>query len=87
MAHELEAAGAVFVDLNAASRRYVNAIGEAPAQAYNWGPGDRTHLNPRGTVVFGRMMADLLVRARPCWRPWVGRDETLSRLIWKGLPA
>ncbi|KAI1850245.1 hypothetical protein JX266_004103 [Neoarthrinium moseri] len=79
--------GSPIIDLNAASLKYVNTIGEDAAQAYNWGPTDRTHLNPWGTVVFGRMVADLIVRELPCLESWITPNETLSYQIWNGLPA
>lgn len=79
------------VDLNAASLAYVNAIGKDAAWAYNYaGTGsaaDTTHLNPWGEVVFGRMVADLVVRARPEMEGWVRKNETLSEAIWSGVPA
>ncbi|RYP14640.1 hypothetical protein DL765_006255 [Monosporascus sp. GIB2] len=77
------------LDLNAASIDYVNAIGEAAAHAYNLKEGDRTHLNDWGSVVFGRMVADLLLRGDVgCGLgKWIRPNETLSELIWSGLPA
>ena len=57
--------GSHFIDLNAASMGYVNAIGRDNSQVYNLAEGDRTHLNKRGERVFGRMVVDLLLgRAR-----------------------
>ena len=43
-----------------------NATGHADAKAENKGPAklDRTHLNAKGQAVFGRMVADALVRTR-----------------------
>ncbi|XP_014556555.1 carbohydrate esterase family 12 protein [Bipolaris victoriae FI3] len=79
-----------FIDLNKASTAYVNAIGQAGADTYNWvGNGstarDRTHLNPWGEVVFGRMVSDLLVE-KYTWefKEWTVGNETLSRLIREG---
>ncbi|RYP78173.1 hypothetical protein DL771_000650 [Monosporascus sp. 5C6A] len=84
-----EATDTAVLDLNAASIGYVNVIGEAAAQAYNLKEGDRTHLNDWGSIVFGRMVADLLLRADVgCGlREWIRPNETLSELIWSGLPA
>ncbi|KAI1157538.1 SGNH hydrolase-type esterase domain-containing protein [Nemania serpens] len=84
-----EASGSTLVDLNAASLAYVDAIGRDAAWAYNWGDdrADMTHLNPHGEVVFGRMVADLVVRARPGLGRWVAPNETLSYAIWNNLPA
>ena len=78
------------LDLNAASRAYVAALGPAAAHAYNLHPNDTTHLDARGSVVFGRMVADLLLRAPgagACLDPWIRPDAALSAKIWNGLPA
>ncbi|RYP51587.1 hypothetical protein DL768_003094 [Monosporascus sp. mg162] len=84
-----EATDTAVLDLNAASIDYVNAIGEAAAHSYNLKEGDRTHLNDWGSVVFGRMVADLLLREEVgCGlRKWIRPNETLSELIRSGLPA
>ncbi|EMD97335.1 carbohydrate esterase family 12 protein [Bipolaris maydis ATCC 48331] len=79
-----------FIDLNKASTTYVNAIGQAGADTYNWvGNGstarDRTHLNPWGEVVFGRLVSDLLVEKYAGeFKQWTVGNETLSRLIREG---
>jgi lysophospholipase L1-like esterase len=52
--------GAAYVDLNAASMAYLNAIGEEKAMTYNLAPDDRTHLNTAGNVLFGNMVSWLL---------------------------
>ncbi|KAB5531452.1 SGNH hydrolase-type esterase domain-containing protein [Coniochaeta sp. 2T2.1] len=57
--------GARVLDLNLASLSYVNALGSVHAQAYNLNPTDMTHLNDWGSVVFGRMVADLLIGHSP----------------------
>lgn len=77
------------IDLNAASLNYVNTIGKEAAMAYNWGPDgkDTTHLDDWGTVVFGRMVADLIIRELPCLERWITPNETLSYALWHGLPA
>jgi hypothetical protein len=75
------------VDLNTASRNYVNAIGNASAQKYNLNEGDMTHLNPWGSVVFGRILADALLAKSGGLKQWFRANETLSTLIRKGLPA
>ncbi|GAP91871.1 putative carbohydrate esterase family 12 protein [Rosellinia necatrix] len=83
------ATGSAVVDLNAASLAYVNAIGRDAAWAYNWGDDrkDTTHLNPWGEVVFGRMVADLVIRAEPGLEAWFTPNATLSEAIWNNLPA
>ncbi|KAI1113286.1 GDSL-like Lipase/Acylhydrolase [Nemania sp. NC0429] len=76
-----------WLDLNAASLGYVDAIGEDAAHAYNLNPADNTHLNDWGSVVFGRLVADLLLAKRPDLRRWIAPNETMSALLRKGLPA
>ncbi|KAI0188274.1 SGNH hydrolase-type esterase domain-containing protein [Xylaria flabelliformis] len=84
-----KATGSTIIDLNAASLAYVNAIGRDASWAYNWGDDkkDMTHLNPWGAVVFGRMVADLIVRAKPELKSWIAPNETLSNAIWNNQPA
>lgn len=81
--------GSTVIDLNAASIEYVNAIGQAAAYEYNWGDDkkDTTHLNPWGEVVFGRMIADLIVNALPSLEPYITTNATMSDRIGNGLPA
>lgn len=76
--------GAEYLELNKASTDYVNAIGAQNADSYNWGPGDRTHLNPSGEVVFGRMVLDLLLEKRGDFAVYFNSDEALSEKIKKG---
>ncbi|TRX91845.1 hypothetical protein FHL15_007164 [Xylaria flabelliformis] len=80
-------AGATYLDLNAASLAYVDAIGEDAAHAYNLKEDDNTHLNAWGSVVFGRIVADLLLEKKPELGQWIKANETMSRLIQEGLPA
>ncbi|ORY72174.1 SGNH hydrolase-type esterase domain-containing protein [Pseudomassariella vexata] len=75
------------LDLNAASMAYVNAIGNASAQAYNLNPTDQTHLNAWGSVVFGRMVADLLLEEKPMLEEWILPNNTLSWEIANGVAA
>ncbi|TRX88175.1 hypothetical protein FHL15_010924 [Xylaria flabelliformis] len=84
-----KATESTIIDLNAASLAYVNAIGRDASWAYNWGDDkkDMTHLNPWGEVVFGRMVADLIIRAKPELESWIAPNETLSNAIWNNLPA
>lgn len=82
--------GTPALDLNAASRAYVGAIGEEAAHVYNLHANDTTHLDAWGSVVFGRMVADLLLRhpdAGPCLGPWITPDAELSAKIRNGIPA
>ncbi|KAI1373294.1 carbohydrate esterase family 12 protein [Hypoxylon crocopeplum] len=84
-----KATGSTVIDLNEASLKYVNAIGKTASWEYNWGDDktDTTHLNPRGEVVFGHMVADLIIRAKPDLGSWFTPNETLSTAIWNNLPA
>ncbi|KAK4237188.1 SGNH hydrolase-type esterase domain-containing protein [Achaetomium macrosporum] len=81
------AVGATMLDLNAASRKYVQAIGSSNADRYNLAQGDRTHLNADGTVVFGRMVADLIVGWRPALSAYITPDAALSGKIKQGVYA
>jgi lysophospholipase L1-like esterase len=57
--------GASIIDLNAASTKYLNAIGEADSATYNLKSTDYTHLNSPGSVVFGNQVAMLIDGALP----------------------
>ncbi|KAI1075766.1 carbohydrate esterase family 12 protein [Whalleya microplaca] len=84
-----EATNSTVVDLNAASLEYVNAIGKDAAWEYNYGEdkADKTHLNEWGTVVFGRLVADLIIREKPDLGRWITPNETMSHELSHGLPA
>jgi lysophospholipase L1-like esterase len=79
--------GARFIDLNRASTDYVNAIGANASWAYNYLPDDRTHLNDWGSVVFGRLVSDLLVAKYKDIKVWTKANETLSAALREGVPA
>lgn len=76
-----------YIDLNIASTEYCNAIGPEAAWRYNLNPTDYTHLNAWGSLVFGRMVSDLMVRWLEDIAAVTERNETLSRQIWKGVAA
>jgi hypothetical protein len=77
-----------FIDLNKASTKYVNAIGQAAADTYNLASGDRTHLNEWGGVVFARIVSDLLVASYPSEFSGVTvANATLSATIKAGKVA
>ncbi|CAK7237052.1 hypothetical protein SCUCBS95973_009816 [Sporothrix curviconia] len=75
------------VHLNEASLAYIGAIGKAAAYRYNkYHPlmPDTTHLNELGAVVFGRIVADLMLGHPPTlvpsgqkdpWAPGKGNDD------------
>jgi len=65
-----------FLDLNAASMAFINSVGRGVADKYNLEDGDRTHLNAHGSVVFGRMVADLMLGHYPTSKTPAGVCET-----------
>ncbi|KAL2837101.1 SGNH hydrolase-type esterase domain-containing protein [Aspergillus pseudoustus] len=77
-------AGAKWLDLTIASTDYINAIGEQNAATYDLSEGDGTHLNSAGEIVFGRMVADLLIEKRPDLEEFITPNEALSEKIWAG---
>lgn len=79
--------GTRWIDLNRASTDYVNAIGPNASWAYNYLPDDRTHLNDRGSVVFGRLVSDLLVEKYKDIVAWTKPNATLSAALKEGVPA
>ncbi|CAJ2506564.1 Uu.00g006940.m01.CDS01 [Anthostomella pinea] len=81
------ATNTTYLDLNQASMNYANRIGNESAQVYNLHPNDTTHLNDYGSVVFGRLLADLMIEKRGCLERWIGPNETLSYDLWHGIPA
>jgi hypothetical protein len=76
-----------YIDLNKASVTYVNAIGKTAASKYNYETDDWTHLNPWGSVVFARIVSDLLVDKYPEVKPYTKTNSTLTKLIEAGKPA
>jgi hypothetical protein len=81
------AVNATYLDLNYYSLKYVDAIGEEATIPYNLNGNDTTHLSVWGSVVFGRMLADLLLRKKPELGTWFAPNETLSHEIWSGIAA
>lgn len=83
------------IDLNAKSKKYVEAIGKAEAIKYNAdyepkNPGkskDNTHLNKHGSDVFGRIVADLILEQVPELGQWVKKGAGMSAEIQAGKPA
>ncbi|KAH0287778.1 SGNH hydrolase [Aureobasidium namibiae CBS 147.97] len=76
-----------YIDLNIASVDYCNAIGPEAAWKYNLNPTDYTHLDTRGSVVFGRLVSDLLVRRFGDIGAVTRGNGTLSREIREGVAA
>jgi lysophospholipase L1-like esterase len=82
-----KAGGYAYIDLNAESSRYITAIGESAASQYSPAAIDTTHLNAKGGVVFGRMVADLLVKRFPEVSEYIKPDIALSTTLKAGKPA
>ncbi|KAF6798259.1 GDSL-like lipase acylhydrolase [Colletotrichum sojae] len=79
-----EAVGATYLDLNTASTNYVNAIGNANGKLYDLSAGDSTHLNTAGEVVFGRLVADLLLEKRSDLAQYIRENKAISDKIKNG---
>ncbi|KAF6815358.1 GDSL-like lipase acylhydrolase [Colletotrichum plurivorum] len=79
-----EAVGATYLDLNTASTNYVNAIGNANGKLYDLAAGDSTHLNTAGEVVFGRLVADLLLEKRSDLAQYIRENKAISDKIKNG---
>lgn len=54
-----------FLDLNAASMAYIEAIGSTAARRLDSKPNDAEHVGAHGSLVFGRMVADLMLGHPP----------------------
>ncbi|KAF1917652.1 SGNH hydrolase-type esterase domain-containing protein [Ampelomyces quisqualis] len=76
--------GAKIIDLNAASTKYLNAIGPENAATYNLNPTDFTHLNSQGSVVFGNMVAVLIDEALPELKQHVVPVTKIATALGKG---
>ncbi|KAM0270610.1 hypothetical protein ACHAQH_009394 [Verticillium albo-atrum] len=73
-----------FIDLYKNSKALVEAVGEQRSHdEWNLKAGDNTHLNDWGSVVFGRLVADLILEKEACLKGWIGKNETLSDEIWR----
>lgn len=76
------------IDLWLASTTYVSKIGAAAAHRLNLAPLDNTHLNIDGSIVFGRMVADLINSTYPSEFKGVFKaDAKLSKQIAEGVPT
>ena len=77
---------AAVVDLNKASTKYVNAIGSTNADLYNLKPGDRTHLNWSGGVVFANLVSSLIEGSEvgKKVRKYIQLNETIIAAIENG---
>ncbi|KZL64046.1 gdsl-like lipase acylhydrolase [Colletotrichum incanum] len=79
-----EVVGATYLDLNTASTNYINAIGNENGHKFDLASGDATHLNPAGEIVFGRLVADLLLEKRTDLAEFIKENKVLSDKIKNG---
>ncbi|CAG8269512.1 unnamed protein product [Penicillium olsonii] len=79
--------GVRVIDLNKASTDYLNAIGPDDAYTYNLNPTDYTHLNGPGSVVFGGIVADLIIKvaAELSKDGYLKVDKTLKKDVKDGI--
>ncbi|CAG7969224.1 unnamed protein product [Penicillium salamii] len=75
------------IDLNKASTDYLNAIGPDNAYTYNLNPTDYTHLNGPGSVVFGGIVADLIIQVESDLAKdgYLKVDKTLKKDVNEGV--
>ncbi|KAJ3004112.1 hypothetical protein HKX48_001416 [Thoreauomyces humboldtii] len=76
--------GAKYLELHDTSFAYVRSIGNVAAQRLDFVPGDMTHLNRDGGIVFGRLVGDLWKKSQPDTRPVISANATLSADIAAG---
>ncbi|OTA39433.1 hypothetical protein BTJ68_00579 [Hortaea werneckii EXF-2000] len=83
-----------YIDLNRASTEYCNEIGPEACHVYNLNDGgeveklngeDNTHLNVWGSIVFGRMVSDLMVEKYWDIAFWTKPNVTMSWEIEHGV--
>ncbi|PGH15177.1 hypothetical protein AJ79_02542 [Helicocarpus griseus UAMH5409] len=79
-----DATGSAWQNLNARSQEYLNSIGPDNAHTYNWEPDDETHLNKEGGIVFGGLVADLILEAFPNLSEYVEVDAALLEALKSG---
>jgi len=75
------------IDLLTPSIKYLEEIGETAAERLALNSDDTTHLNVDGSIVFGRMVSDLLVAAIPAIGGVTKADQTLTSQIEEGVPS
>jgi hypothetical protein len=54
-----------WINLHGESMKYLNSVGEAEAATLAPMKEDKTHLSPKGTKVFGKMVAELIAGKIP----------------------
>ncbi|KAL1792150.1 hypothetical protein ACET3X_009901 [Alternaria dauci] len=77
--------GAAIIDLNAASTKYLNAIGPEKAPTYDLKAGDSTHLNAEGSVVFGNLVAMLIKTEVPGVSKYLKPVKAVKSALEKGV--
>ena len=77
--------GADIIDLNAASTKYLNAIGPEKAPTYDLKAGDSTHLNAEGSVVFGNLVAMLIKKEVPAVSKYLKPVKAVQSALEKGV--
>ncbi|KAK0099550.1 hypothetical protein ONS95_013552 [Cadophora gregata] len=73
-----------YIDLNRVSTDYINSIGFPRSDTYNLSPGDRTHLNPSGELLFGTMVSTLIREELKDGRKWTRPNATISDALASG---
>lgn len=73
-----------WIDLHGESMKYLNGIGEQAALKLAPAEADKTHLSPKGTTVFGRMVADLVATKVPNLKAAFVVDAKMSAAIRDG---
>ena len=77
----------MYIDLWKSSIEYLEKIGEAAARKLDLASGDSIHLNINGSIVFGRMVIDLLSEKNPAIKAVARPDEKLSADLRAGVPS
>ncbi|KAI5838853.1 SGNH hydrolase-type esterase domain-containing protein [Morchella snyderi] len=74
-----------YIDLWKNSVHYLEEIGQPASLKLALNSDDRTHLNVAGSIVFGRMVSDLLKWEISAIAAVVKENATLSEQIWSGV--
>lgn len=84
VAAELDVA---YIDLNKASMAYLNAVGPVDGVKYNRIATDYTHLNPAAGIVFGNMVAELILGSKvgSAVKAYIGPNATIVKDIAAGV--
>jgi len=78
--------GSAVIDLNAASMKYLNSIGETNARTYDLAAGDSTHLTPAAGLVFGNMVTGLISQSKvgSAVKTYLKQDAAIASAIASG---